>query len=136
MADYYDVDDPFVDDSDLMEADHVDRRKSKHSGFYVNKARARGRSRRRRSRRFRALPVVECSLGAVAPCHRGEDRSQLLGLMGAPLLRCAAGEDRARRRAGAAAAAVPAAAEAQAGAGAENLAFIGTTLDTPWHRSP
>lgn len=42
LPDYYDVDDAFIDDSDLLEADHVDGRKAKHSGFYVNKARSWG----------------------------------------------------------------------------------------------
>lgn len=46
--DYYDVDDDFVDDSDFAEADRVDARKSKHSGFYVNKARPAPRRRQRR----------------------------------------------------------------------------------------
>lgn len=35
--DWYDVDDDFIDDTELQEAELVDSRRTKHSGFYVNK---------------------------------------------------------------------------------------------------
>jgi hypothetical protein len=37
-GDWYDVDDGFIDDSELIDAAGVEERKAKHNGFFINKA--------------------------------------------------------------------------------------------------
>ncbi len=43
-ADYYDMDDDFIDDAEVHDFYAGDRRKTKYRGFFMNKARARGRA--------------------------------------------------------------------------------------------
>jgi hypothetical protein len=39
-GDWYDLDDAFIDDSELLDAPEEDAGKAKHNGFFINKARA------------------------------------------------------------------------------------------------